>query len=54
MGLGQSKRPLVKQIRAGLRVGVRLGGMGIAIGAAVAHSLSADVSNGFHITNSDY
>ena len=43
MGLGQSKRPLVKQIRAGLRVGVRLGGMGIAIGAAVAHSLSADV-----------
>ena len=42
MGLGQSKRPLVKELRPGLRVGVRLGGMGIAIGAAVAHSLCYD------------
>ncbi len=43
MGIGQSKRPLVKELRRGLRVGVRLGGMGVAIGAAVAHSLSTDI-----------
>ena len=43
MGLGNSKRPIIKNIRPGLRIGVRLGGMGIAIGAAVAYQLCEDI-----------
>ena len=43
MGVGQTKRPIVKQLSENLICGVRLGGMGIAIGSLVGKEL-ADLS----------
>ena len=44
MGVGQQKNPIVKQISNHVYCGVRLGGMGIAIGSLVGKEL-ADLVN---------
>ena len=40
MGVGQQKRPIVKQLSDDVFCGVRLGGMGIAIGSLIGKSLA--------------
>jgi len=40
MGVGSQKRPIVKQISDHVYCGVRLGGMGIAIGSSVGKQLA--------------
>ena len=40
MGMGDQKRPIVKQVSDNVSCGVRLGGMGIAIGSAVGQELA--------------
>ena len=40
MGVGQQKKPIVKQIANHVYCGVRLGGMGIAIGSAIGKDLA--------------
>ncbi len=40
MGLGNSKNPIVKQISENIYCGVRLGGMGVAIGSLVGKELA--------------
>ncbi len=40
MAFGNSKRPIVKKYSKNVFVGVRMGGMGVAIGSEVAHQLS--------------
>ena len=40
MGIGASKQPIVKKIDDHVYLGVRMGGMGVAIGAAVGKQLS--------------
>jgi glycine/D-amino acid oxidase-like deaminating enzyme len=40
MGVGKSKQPIVKKITENVYVGIRMGGMGVAIGAAVGQQLS--------------
>ena len=40
MGIGASKQPIVKKIEDRVYLGVRMGGMGVAIGAAVGKQLS--------------
>ncbi|NND16604.1 MAG: FAD-binding oxidoreductase [Eudoraea sp.] len=44
MGVGQKKRPIVKVVSTRVFCGVRLGGMGVAIGSAVGHELAELVS----------
>jgi glycine/D-amino acid oxidase-like deaminating enzyme len=39
MGVGKSKQPIVKKITDNVYVGIRMGGMGVAIGAAVGQQL---------------
>jgi glycine/D-amino acid oxidase-like deaminating enzyme len=40
MGMGQIKNPIVKQLSNNVYCGVRLGGMGIAIGSLVGKELA--------------
>ena len=40
MGVGQQKKPIVKQVSANVVCGVRLGGMGIAIGTTIGKKLA--------------
>jgi gamma-glutamylputrescine oxidase len=40
MGIGNTKKPIVKQLSDNLICGVRLGGMGIAIGSLVGKNLA--------------
>ena len=40
MGVGKAKAPIIKKIHEGLYCGVRLGGMGIAIGTLVGEELA--------------
>lgn len=40
MGVGQSKKPIIKQVAANCYGGVRLGGMGVAIGTLVGEELA--------------
>jgi hypothetical protein len=44
MGMGEIKRPIIKTLQPGLHAGVRMGGMGIAIGTLVARQLSTMVA----------
>ncbi|MDH3697606.1 MAG: FAD-binding oxidoreductase [Flavobacteriaceae bacterium] len=44
MGVGHKKRPIVKAVSARVYCGVRLGGMGVAIGSAVGQDLADLVS----------
>ncbi len=46
MGVGGSKRPILKEIRRNVYCGVRLGGMGIAIGTLVGQELGDAISEG--------
>ena len=41
MGVGDKKKPIIKQISNHVFCGVRLGGMGIAIGSLVGRELAA-------------
>jgi hypothetical protein len=45
MGIGQSKKPIVTVIDKNLMVGVRMGGMGVAIGAMIGEQLSQKIVN---------
>ena len=40
LGVGQHRRPLIQQVAPGLFAGVRLGGMGVAIGSLVGRKLA--------------
>ena len=40
MGVGTKKQPIIKSIHSNVHCGVRLGGMGIAIGCYVGKQLS--------------
>lgn len=40
LGVGETKAPIIKEVRNGVFVGVRLGGMGVAIGSGVGQSLA--------------
>lgn len=40
MGVGQQKKPIVKQVSGNVACGVRLGGMGIAIGSTIGKKLA--------------
>ena len=40
MGMGKSKGPIIQKIHDGVFVGVRMGGMGVAIGTWVGKELS--------------
>ena len=40
MGLGSSKRPIVDQLSESVYCGVRLGGMGVAIGSLIGQELA--------------
>lgn len=40
LGVGETKAPIVEEIEDGLYVGVRLGGMGVAIGSGVGKSVA--------------
>ena len=40
MGIGEQKKPIVKQLSENVFCGVRLGGMGIAIGSFVGKELA--------------
>ena len=41
MGVGGSKKPIVKQVSENVYCGVRLGGMGVAIGSSIGKQLAA-------------
>ena len=41
MGVGNQKTPIVKQLSDNVFCGVRLGGMGVAIGSLVGKELAA-------------
>lgn len=45
MGVGSSKKPIVKKISDRIGYGVRLGGMGVAIGSNIGHELAELMSN---------
>lgn len=40
LGVGKSKTPIIEEVEKGVFVGVRLGGMGVAIGSGVGESLA--------------
>ncbi|MBI1836912.1 MAG: FAD-binding oxidoreductase [Flavobacteriia bacterium] len=40
MGVGETKKPIIKLIKPNIAVGVRLGGMGVAIGSLVGEEIS--------------
>ena len=40
MGIGNKKKPILKQLSTNVSCGVRLGGMGVAIGASVGRDLA--------------
>jgi glycine/D-amino acid oxidase-like deaminating enzyme len=40
MGIGDKKKPILKQLSSNVSCGVRLGGMGVAIGASVGNGLA--------------
>ena len=40
MGLGSTKKPIVEQLSENIYCGVRLGGMGVAIGSLIGHELA--------------
>ena len=39
-GRGRARGPLIEEVKPGLHVGVRLGGMGVAIGTAIGQKLA--------------
>jgi len=47
LGLGPNREPIVSEIRPGLYAGVRMGGMGVAIGSGIGLQLSEMISSNF-------
>lgn len=45
LGVGDTKSPIIKEVEKGVFVGVRLGGMGVAIGSGVGKALSEKMFN---------
>ncbi len=45
LGVGDQKKPIVKQVKPNIYCGVRMGGMGVAIGSLVGHQLSKLMTN---------
>ena len=45
MGVGSTKKPIVKAVSATVYCGVRLGGMGIAIGSLIGEELAALITS---------
>ena len=45
MGVGSDKKPIIKKIKDGVFCGVRLGGMGVAIGSLVGKELADIIKN---------
>jgi gamma-glutamylputrescine oxidase len=41
MGVGSQKNPIIKQIHPSVYCGIRLGGMGVAIGSTIGKELAA-------------
>lgn len=50
LGVGKSKKPIVQKISEGIFAGIRLGGMGIAIGSLVGKNLAELISNDVKMT----
>ena len=44
MGVGKTKKPIIKNISPSIACGIRLGGMGIAIGSLVGQELAELIS----------
>lgn len=44
MGVGSTKKPIIKMISPSIACGIRLGGMGVAIGSLVGHDLAELIS----------
>jgi hypothetical protein len=44
MGVGTQKKAIVKQLSNNVACGVRLGGMGIAIGSTIGNELAAIIN----------
>jgi hypothetical protein len=40
MGVGSQKKPIIKKLYPGVYCGVRLGGMGVAIGSSIGKELA--------------
>ena len=40
MGVGSQKKPIIKKLYPGVFCGVRLGGMGVAIGSSIGKELA--------------
>ena len=47
LGLGPNREPIVSEIQPGLYAGVRMGGMGVAIGSGIGLQLSEMISSNF-------
>jgi len=45
MGVGGQKKPIIKEIQTNIYCGVRLGGMGVAIGSSIGKQLAAITTN---------
>ncbi len=46
MGVGKSKKPIVKKVSSSIYCGIRLGGMGVAIGSLIGKDLSDLITEG--------
>ena len=40
MGVGKTKKPIIQQIHPNIAIGVRMGGMGVAIGSLVGKDVA--------------
>ena len=40
MGIGSTKQPIVKKISPNVSIGLRMGGMGVALGSLIGKELS--------------
>ena len=45
MGVGKQKKPIIREVHPNVYCGVRLGGMGIAIGSSVGNELAAAIES---------
>ena len=45
MGVGKQKKPIIREVQPNVYCGVRLGGMGIAIGSSVGNELAAAIES---------
>ncbi|MAM30751.1 MAG: FAD-dependent oxidoreductase [Flavobacteriaceae bacterium] len=45
MGVGKQKKPIIREVKPNVYCGIRLGGMGIAIGSSVGNELAAAIES---------